>query len=396
MEKRARGRLGAPHISLFIFIAGHAMCNIAMSVMMIQVIDEFQLKGAGQGLMNSVIHLGGFLSILAIPFLQGRVKKTVMMVVCGLLQVLGLAFTGWSASFALLLAACFLLGVGGGWADSYANSCMADLNTTGDPRGMGMLHGFYGLGSILTPLMIQGLLYLTGWRNVYLISAGIALAVALQFVVVARLHRAQFDAHTDSEERMTAAGIKAFLADKPALLLVLCALFYSGSQTGLVAWVVNFMDKQHGAAELGALAVSTYWLCSTVNRFLVPQLPLKPLWLVAGGSALAAAALFVGVLSGSPVLMVVMCGVNGSVSGHCIPMILHEAVGRYRGNTSLPTAAIMLACRVSMMGMPLAAGALSVLSMPLSMMLSGFCSLLTTGAALWAYGLEKRERGKAA
>lgn len=379
--------------SLLVLIAGYALCGGSISVLMNQIIDEFSLVGAGQGLMTSMISVGSMLAILAVPFFQGRLKKTLILSVSALLQCTMMAAIGLSPSFALLLAACLLMGVGGGWVDNYANSSIMDIHKNNSSKYMGLLHGCYGVGAVLTPLFIQGLLFFTGWRNVYLAASVLALGVALQFMAVARRQKAVFASTADAEGRLDAAQIKRYFSDKYTLMIVLCSFFYGLTQAGLLGWMVRYMKVSFNNEALGAVTVSVFWLFATISRFAAPRIKVPPLRLIMGGLGLSILFHSAGVLLGNPWLMVAFTAANGLASGHCAPLIIHEGVVRHPGYTSTATSITMLVNRLSAVGMPLLVGAVAALSMRTAMLLPSLCMAAALLFA-WAAHLQDKRLGE--
>lgn len=391
-EKRA---LRAPTASTMALMAGFAMCATAMQVLVSQIIDEFQLVSAQQGLTNSVISLGNLLAVMSVPFLQGRVRKTLLLGVSGVIQTLMLVFTGASSSFYILLAACLFLGVGGGWIDNYANAVIVDIHRQNSAKYVGMLHGFYAVGAIFTPLVVQGVLLRASWRVAYFAIAIVAAVLAVQFIGVMRASKKLLGQTTDAEQKLTAAQLGALLKDRYNLLVVLCACFYGASQNGLLTWLVRYMKLQFNAEALGSLTVSIFWVCATLSRFVAPRLRAAPMKIVAFGLAVAAATHTAGVLSGSPAVMLVMTAINGLASGQCLPMLIHVSLSRYPQNTSTPTALIVLINRVGLMVMPTVIGAAAALSMTFGMLLTSAASLLALGLAVAAlvYGRRAAKGG---
>ncbi|MDL2214550.1 MFS transporter [Clostridia bacterium OttesenSCG-928-O13] len=371
-------------------MAGYALCSTSMTVLVSQVIDAFRLANAQQGLMNSMIQLGSAVSVLLMPFMQGRLKKTVVFTCSIALQILSLLFIGFSGAFFTLAVACLLLGAAGGWTDGYANALIVDIHQENSAKYMGMLHGFYSVGAILAPVIIQGLLLLMAWRNVYLALAGISLLVALFFAFVARRSRALFRASSGGETPLKPALVLAHIKDKYNLCIMVCMLLYSASQFGFTAWVVRYMAVRFGSESLGSLGLLLFWICTAASRFLTPRLYMQPLKMVTIGTGLAGILVLLGIFSGNVYLMVVASALNGLLSGFCMPLIIHEAVGRYPGNTSLPSSIIILTSRVAMVLIPLVVGAAAVASLQLSMALPALFSLATMGSGLLAMHVKNR------
>ena len=130
-----------------------------------------------------MLSVGYMLALLVNPLFQGRTEKLFMLLLSGLMQVAMLLLSGSASSFAVFLTAIVLLGVGCGWLDGYINSCMIDFHPHDSPKYLSLLHGLFGVGSLLAPLLMQALLLGISWRGVFFViaamTAGAMLCVAL-------------------------------------------------------------------------------------------------------------------------------------------------------------------------------------------------------------------------
>ena len=364
--------------AIFLLVCGFSMCNNIIGITMDPLIGEFSLTGASQGLMTSMINLGSTLPLLIIPLLQGRVHKTWLIILGGILQVLMLVLTGMSRNIPVLLTACALLGAGNNFTDSCVNSYIVDLHPAESSRYLGLLHGFYGIGGLITPLLITWLLHVSGWRTAYYVSAAIFAVICAVFSWVALKNRKRVtSASPASEARITKAMFKAYFSTRRNLMLLGAIIFYAASQLGLINWVVRYMSVRFNNAELGSICMSTYWICTAICRIFSSKLPFAPHKMLVVGAAGAGVFHFIGVISGSPVIMLVCTGLLGLVSGLCIPVIVAEAALGNEDRTALSTAAIFLLMGVSRMVMPLIMGAVAATSITNAMLLPAGAAIIS-------------------
>jgi len=356
-----------------------------MSVLMSRVVEDFSLAGAQQGMMNSALNMGSIAALLLVPFLQGRTKKSTMLIASALLQTVMLMVIGLAPSFFPLLAACVVMGLGGGWADNYINSTIVDIHRENSAQYMGLLHGCYGIGSIINPLLLQCLLLLGDWREAYLGTTVIMAVITMQYIFVFRKCKGVFYEVADAERKLDFFHIKGYLSEPLNLLIVVCTFLFVAGQNSLLSWLVRYMRVRYEAEALGAGAFSLYWACTTLSRFIVPRLKAAPFRLICMGTLISATAHTVGILSGNPTVMLVMTGINGLACGHALPMLIHIGVSRHPGNTSMATSVIILASKITMMITPLLVGILFSISMDMSMLVASASHAATAGltAYLW-------------
>jgi len=382
-----------------VFIGGFAVTNTVSAVLMNRFIEEYDLISGQQGLVSGMIQFGSVLALLLTPVLQGRVKKTIMLGFSGLLISTTMALTGLSPNFIVMLAVCLLLGVGGGWTDNYINSMMADLHKRDGSRSMSALHGWYGLGALCTPIAIQGFLLLMGWRSVYYVLTGLSLAAVAQFIIVASIFREELSANGGiSEQKMRSRFLKEYFLDRYNILLVISGMLYAASQTSAVSWLVRFMAVTYDAESMGAFGITLVWGGITLSRFLALRLKVEPLFLFSVGILLSGAASAIGILGTSPILMVIMAAFVGFFGGPCLPMIFHESISRFPGNTSVATSLMMFATKIPMMLIPILIGVVaSVTSLKSAMLMGSWFSLIGSAFSFWAIMQKKKaaHEGKA-
>ena len=339
--------------AILVATAAYAFVNSTTSVLINDIIDTFSLTGAAQGLLSSMMSMGMMLALIATPMLQGRVSKTAMMLMSGLLQAAMLFLSGAAASFALFVPAIVALGMGCGWLDTYVNSAMVDVHPTDGPKYLGLLHGLFGVGSLLAPMAMQWLLLGATWRGVHFIIAGLMLA-AMAFM--AKLHgdvRKAGGVEAVEEARLSRKEIGAYVKNGRNLLLLLCGAVTSMVQTGVICWIVRYMLLRYNLEEMGAVCLTVYWVAATVNRFLAPRLRARPLALVSIGAALGAVFLSGGIWSGSAPVMCIAVGLTGLVTGHFMPMMVSVCAEGHQGNTTLTTSVLMFISGAARVAVPL-------------------------------------------
>ena len=360
MENREAVRLTKRVTAAILAVSfAYAFVNSLTSVLVNEIIDAFSLAGAAQGLLSSMLSMGLMLALLATPALQGRIQKMTMVLLSGLLQAAMLLLSGAAPAFAFFAPAIVLLGVGCGWLDTYINSCMVDVHPTDSPKYLGLLHGIFGIGSLLAPLAIQWLLLSMRWRGVHFAVAGLTLLAMLLIALVRRDIRAAGGLAQTQEARLSFRQLGVYLKGGRNLLLLGCGAVTSMVQTGVLCWIARYMLVEHNAAALGASCLTIFWVAATVNRFLAPRLRVKPLVMVALGSLLCGLFLLAGIWSGSAAVMCVAVGLVGLASGHFQPMLISECAAGYRGNTTLTTSALMIAMGLGRVAVPLVMAAIS-------------------------------------
>ena len=349
-------------------IGGFAIAFTIISVLINHIIEYYQLTGPDQGLVISVMSAGNTAAVISTLMIFRNMKKSTMLAASGILSVAMLTLTGLSQSFVMLLVVSLALGVSFGWTDAYANSCIIDVNRKDSAKYQGALHGWYGVGAVLTPIGIQFLLIRYTWQEIYLILTPVVLFTIIVFMVTSRAAEKRIPAPRIAAHEFSRAEVWTFFKNRRNLLMILAMLAYSLMLLALFSWLVRYMSVQHDAEALGITGIMVMWISITISRFFASRLPIPAMKLYAAGSLIAGAALAVGVFSDNAMIMLVMIGVSGLTSGHCMPSLINELVTSNEGGSQLPASMMILMTRISGVTVPLLLGWISLFSMQASML----------------------------
>lgn len=354
MESRSNSRvIRSITIAILSALFAYGFVGSISNVLVNEIIDAFSLTGTAQGLSASLMNMGSLIALFVTPLLQGRIRKTKMIVLSGLLQVAALCVAGSAAGFILFATANAVTGIGCGWLDTYANSCIVDLHPQNSTRYLGWLHGIFGVGSLIAPLAIRWILGWSNWRGVYFAFAGVMLLSVGCIAFTSRKVENTGALSNTQESRLTLKEVGAYLAVKRNVLLLLTTVMTNMVQTGLTCWIARYMFLAYGEVALGATCLTLFWIAATASRFVMPRLKLRPLTIVMVGAFCATVLLSGGILSGSATVMCVAVCLCGFVTGPFMPMLIAECATGYQGKTTLTTSLMMIVGGVARLAVPL-------------------------------------------
>lgn len=354
MESRSNSRvIRSITIAILSALFAYGFVGSISNVLVNEIIDAFSLTGTAQGLSASLMNMGSLIALFVTPLLQGRIRKTKMIVLSGLLQVAALCIAGSAAGFILFATANAVTGIGCGWLDTYANSCIVDLHPQNSTRYLGWLHGLFGVGSLIAPLAIRWILGWSNWRGVYFAFAGVMLLSVGCIAFTSRKVENTGALSNTQESRLTLKEVGAYLAVKRNVLLLLTTVMTNMVQTGLTCWIARYMFLAYGEVALGATCLTLFWIAATASRFVMPRLKLRPLTIVMVGAFCATVLLSGGILSGSATVMCVAVCLCGFVTGPFMPMLIAECATGYQGKTTLTTSLMMIVGGVARLAVPL-------------------------------------------
>jgi fucose permease len=182
---------------------------------------------------------------------------------------LSMFILAFSSGFSLALFACILLGIGAMSLNTVGNTLIPVVLFEGkDPaRASNFGNGFFGLGYIVTPLLIVFIMKtLNLGYNIALIIIGILSLIFLAFAVMTSFPKVSIG-------YKFSMAFKVLL--KPAVLIAALALFcYTSLETTMGTWIKKLMEELYGgsvnitSATKAGLVLSLFGLAMMVGRFL--------------------------------------------------------------------------------------------------------------------------------
>lgn len=328
--------------SLKLSVVATALWSGILAVLLSDIIESYSLSGTREGLMSSMISIGALVALIATILCQGKFKKTQIIIVGGFLASATLLAKSIPMPFTMFLIACFVMGFGHGTADSCQSSFLADLNPGNTSKHMGFLHGIFGIGGVLTPIILQRLLKQFEWRTIYGIVGVACMLLIAQFAFVTHHMKTRVSVASRIEPRLTPADVKAFFRNKFYVYLLFCIFFGAAAQSGIIVWTIRYVFVTFNNAEIAAVCLSVFWIATTISRFCAPLLPLQTSQIITWGAFISAATWAAALAINLPLAMCVACGITGLASGSCIPMSLSEGAAINPEETGFSTSILMI------------------------------------------------------
>ena len=184
--------------------------------------------------------------------------------------------------YPVLIIAYMLAGLGNGIEDSGWNAwvgAMANANEL-----LGILHGVYGAGAVVAPLIATSMIASAGlpWYYWYYVMIGAAaLELGTSFAAFYKADGAAFRLANPRTSDAAGSRLREAIARLPAArttwLAALFLLGYVGAEVALGGWIVVFMmDVRNGAPFASGMVATGFWLGITVGRvvlgFVTPRI----------------------------------------------------------------------------------------------------------------------------
>jgi fucose permease len=244
------------------------------------------------GLILLITTVGSVVVTAFVGPLIRRLGVPALLAVAGMLAALGYAGFAAAPGLWLVLGVAVLLGLSAGMMDGGLNTAVA---LTGRPRLLNLLHGAYGVGTAIGPLVVTAAILTGSWRPAYLVQ------VALDVVMAGLWLRQR------RRDRALAAAVDPAQAPKPAapsppsadgwtrrryagVVIAGMGVFfvYTGLEVGAGQWEASFCrGPLHLSPGATGLAAFGYWGALTAVRIGLAFRTVPPQAVVRWGSGIA-------------------------------------------------------------------------------------------------------------
>jgi fucose permease len=334
----------------------------------------FILFGAGAGYFSS-----GALAGKAIE----RFGVGNLLTISTTLVAAGLLGYAIAPSFWFIVCVAAIIGFGSGAVDAALNYYASEHFSV---TVMNLLHAFFGVGAMVGPFIMAGVLAAgMSWRAGYVIVGG---AIALMAVTFALTSSAWSDnGHHEEASRTVVAPLRMVVRMPLVWLQILLFFVMTGIEAGAGAWAFTTLYERFGMdAGLAGFWAGAYWGALALGRLVLPSITrgMKPARLVqmgtwgllAGGllmtrdvESLYLSGLLLFGFSMAPMFPTLMSltpiRLGSNVSIHAIGFQVSSAV---LGAVAVPTLAGILSERYGLVAIPwtLAVGALLLIGIETS------------------------------
>lgn len=222
---------------------------------------EFQVAASSAGIIAMVISMGTIFS----SFQTNRMIQKIgvgNLIVCSIFfTVIGLCGFSISQNFFFLIISAIPLGLGAGAIDTAVNDYVA-LHYKA--HHMNWLHGFWGIGATMGPIIMGFYLKNQNWRGGYLILA------CLQFilVVIVFFSRKQWKQPREIPHASEMQDSMLTLIKRPGIIFsLICFIFYVGIEACMGLWGSSFLVRVKDIpVATAAFMTSGYYASLTVGR----------------------------------------------------------------------------------------------------------------------------------
>ncbi|MDD3627591.1 MAG: MFS transporter, partial [bacterium] len=253
-----------PLIGVFFIFFLFGLVDTYRSVLLPEIKTDFSLDYKGAALMFFLSGLGYITGNLIGGELAERYHKKVSVISGSFLILLPIILIIAVKSYTEFLVLMFFIGTGQGILNTASNLIITGFSLKRKGMALSLLHSFYGFGALVTPLFLS-LMLASGmlWRRTFILLWFVYGILIFYFFII----------RIPKEEPMESAPAeihdKKKIFKKELSLYYLTVFFYMGSEVGLSAWLITFLQKNHNfSIELSSLYLTIFFICLTAGRFL--------------------------------------------------------------------------------------------------------------------------------
>lgn len=291
--------------------------------------EFFNVDVSYAGFLSVTISGGTVISALSSMFLQKKLGTGRIIAFSTLATAIALFAFSLTKNFWLLVPLALVLGLGAGSIDSAINNFVA-LHYKA--KHMSFLHGCWGIGAAVGPLIIslfidKGKWYM-GYRTIALIQSGLCL---IQFMSIKMFNKTSNGKGTEEERIIGGSRYNT------VVFALLAFFFYCSAETSAILWVATyFVSLYNTGPELAARASTALFFGITSGRlisgFVAEKVGVKRLVYI--GSVLSGVSAVAIFLNSNVTLAFILVFFTGLGFAPVYPQMIHRTPRRFSSENS--------------------------------------------------------------
>ncbi len=334
---------------LGIFTLGLITSSLGALTPVIQ--SDLRLSYAQAGLILSSQFFGSLFSIIIGGYAADRVGKKNFLIAGGVFIFCGMTGVMLSNSFNPLYMFAVISGVGFGAFNVGINALCMDYTVHNKGNAMNMLHGFYGIGAILGPIISTTILMMYHtWRPIFGMIAISSIIVCLLLIVL-KLPKANAE-----KEKKTGNPYKNWFI----WIAGMVAFIYIGAESTLSGWFPALWVKMNTLKLIPAsLIPAIFWAAITLGRLISGSIADRmglPKFITILTSITLVLGLGLWLFAGWPMATLAVVFLIGSVLGGIFPTLMASTASHYLERTGEVSAFLALFLSIGGFVIPIGTG----------------------------------------
>ena len=340
-------------ISIYLLMAFFSISLTMISPMLPVIVKEFELTTSQGGLIMTYQSIGGALITVLMMFIADKYDKAMLIIIGFFLLIVSLFLISFVSAYNIILLLFFLYGVGSKIGDNLNNSFLTERFSENSGVYLNILHGFFGIGALLGPLIASGLINQgIYWGDIFKLVGFVSLFVLVYFIVIVIKDNKISLSISSDKNKINYAKI---FGNYKARILYLIMLLYIGSQSALSTWLPMYMENYLQTTSLiGGLALSLFWIGNIISRFMASYFTQEHsnIFLIKWGNFLGFIVLFISIILQIYWLTLINVVLIGFFTGATVPLVLDIASGLFPDNNGAVTSVLFVVINLSVMFFP--------------------------------------------
>lgn len=208
--------------------------------------DNFSLNEAQLGMLLALNSIGYLIACTYTPFLSKKIGLKNTTILCFLIMAFSGVLISIAPNYILFSGSYFIMYLGNGMLEIALGVIAAIAFTKNTGTMMNLSHFFYGLSSMVAPLIATKLMSsnldgnVLGWRGMYLI------VLLLSLIPIIPTLMGKFPKSKDEESVGIRESFKEMIKDRKILLITFILSFGVTCEMTVGGWLVNYLEKAQG------------------------------------------------------------------------------------------------------------------------------------------------------
>lgn len=335
-------------------------------LVLLQVAEEFHLNQTLMGFLVAAQFIAVMLSPLVFGPIADRIGKKRVLLFAMPIFIIGCLFAASAWSAATFIIGVFIIGCGLGVCECLVSANMTDNFPEQANRYMNMTQCTFSLGAVVSPILTRYLMdqFAMSWRGAFFM-AGLGYVALLPLMGLTHCVSVRTPEQAKVSGSLLQLGKHRFF-----IALFLCIFLYVGMETGIAYFADSLFTVEIMRPELGAYAISTFWLVMSGSRLLFSFIKVQERKAILAGYGLSTLAGILMLVLPNASVTLLGIALIGFAFGPIWPMIMAMGTKSLPEMTGLVSSLLM------------AAGGLGGALLPVMM---GACA--DNAGLYWAFGI---------
>ena len=229
-----------------------------------ELVTRMNINEGQAGVITASLPVGILVGSLVFGPIADRFSYRYLLAISCLAAAIGIGGVAYSQELIYVVVSFVVVGAGAGSLNGAANALLSDISTTEKrSANLSFLSSFFGIGALITPLVLAFFLKSTTYDT-------ILLGISLTFLVPSVLYLTLRYPEAKHSNKVFSFGQLKLLGNKYLILLGLILFFQSGIEGLISNWSPLFLEEIHGQSQSTALYnLSIYVISFTATRLVM-------------------------------------------------------------------------------------------------------------------------------